>query len=278
MTPVGDGKTVGRFRDRPSRAGMKRPSPHPVPPASPTRPAAPGFGALLVAATLGVACSADEEGRASDPVAATPAGEAAEQAAAPDYYGLICATCHGVHGEGNAAVKAPSIAGLPDYYVLAQLGKFRSGQRGYHEEDAEGAVMRAIALSVTPEMAAQLAPRIESMPVTLTTGTGRGDEQRGKEIFYDSQCADCHRYNASGELVFGTPPLTGLQNWYIAGQIEKFAAGQRGTAEGDEHGAKMHGVCQYLNLPEDIDHIVAYVALLAERHGPGSRRERREER
>lgn len=53
-----------------------------------------------------------------------------------------CATCHGVQGEGNVSIQAPSIAALPAWYVEVQLLKFRTGARGAHPDDLEGLRMR----------------------------------------------------------------------------------------------------------------------------------------
>lgn len=57
-----------------------------------------------------------------------------------------CVACHGAKGEGNNALKAPKLAGLNDWYVVAQLEKFKSGVRGAHAEDREGAMMRPFAM------------------------------------------------------------------------------------------------------------------------------------
>ena len=53
-----------------------------------------------------------------------------------------CASCHGDNGTGQANIAAPNIAGLPAWYVEAQLVKYRSGIRGAHPDDLEGLRMR----------------------------------------------------------------------------------------------------------------------------------------
>jgi cytochrome c553 len=55
---------------------------------------------------------------------------------------LACASCHGAHGEGNAAI--PRLAGQHNGYLVVQLGAFASGSR-------DNAVMRLVAKSMTPE-------------------------------------------------------------------------------------------------------------------------------
>jgi cytochrome c553 len=56
-----------------------------------------------------------------------------------------CAPCHGENGAGDQNLRAPSIAGLPQWYVEAQLNKFSKAHRGQHPDDLEGARMRPTA-------------------------------------------------------------------------------------------------------------------------------------
>nr|VFK57063.1 MAG: Cytochrome c553 [Candidatus Kentron sp. TUN]VFK62563.1 MAG: Cytochrome c553 [Candidatus Kentron sp. TUN] len=54
-----------------------------------------------------------------------------------------CAACHGRHGEGNQANRAPALVGRSDWYLVRQLQKFRIGVRGYASADTLGKRMRA---------------------------------------------------------------------------------------------------------------------------------------
>jgi len=58
---------------------------------------------------------------------------------------VTCAACHGAHAEGNEALDAPALAGLPPWYLGRQLQKFRAGTRGSAAQDAPSARMRAAA-------------------------------------------------------------------------------------------------------------------------------------
>src|SRR5436309_10847083 len=49
-----------------------------------------------------------------------------------------CQPCHGMHGAGSLALRAPAIAGLPEWYVSAELTKFQGNIRGAHPDDNEG--------------------------------------------------------------------------------------------------------------------------------------------
>lgn len=85
-----------------------------------------------------------------------------------------CASCHGARGEGRAGAAGdaldsvsgdgqtapvgpvPALAGLDDYYQLAQLEAFTSGARGRNQhDDPQGAVMRAAAAGITSKEAAR---------------------------------------------------------------------------------------------------------------------------
>jgi cbb3-type cytochrome c oxidase subunit III len=62
-----------------------------------------------------------------------------------------CAACHGDNGAGNEDLKAPRIAGVDDWYLAAELRKFRSGVRGAHPKDAGGRLMRPMARGLANE-------------------------------------------------------------------------------------------------------------------------------
>ena len=61
-----------------------------------------------------------------------------------NYYYHRCGACHGAVAKGNAALKAPKLAGLDEWYVESQLNKFREGVRGTHAKDKLGAQMHYI--------------------------------------------------------------------------------------------------------------------------------------
>lgn len=173
-----------------------------------------------------------------------------------------CATCHGAKGEGNLEQKTPSIASMPGWYIARQIHKFQTDVRGADARDLEGMRMRAIAHTLKDGEVEAVAAYIESLPKTPTRHTLQGDREKGRAL-YSEWCMECHRYNATGELVFGSPPLTGLQDWYIRDQLLKFRAGLRGTHPADEHGAKMHKRTSILTESQLLD-IASFIAVLAE--------------
>jgi cytochrome c oxidase subunit 2 len=64
-----------------------------------------------------------------------------------------CAACHGANGEGNAALNAPALTNLDDWYQLRQLQLFRDGSRGAHAQDVYGQQMRPMAATLADEKA-----------------------------------------------------------------------------------------------------------------------------
>jgi cytochrome c oxidase subunit 2 len=65
----------------------------------------------------------------------------------------VCIVCHGANGKGNPDMKAPNLTSQADWYMLAQLDKFKSGMRGAHPDDMSGAQMRAMASTLDDHQA-----------------------------------------------------------------------------------------------------------------------------
>ncbi len=185
-------------------------------------------------------------------------------AAGGDLFGSVCAQCHGPQGQGNEQLKAPSIAGRPAWYVMQQLRNFRMGRRGSHPSDAQGLLMAPIAKQLSDEQIKAVARKVESMPqITpqMTAALQSPDIEEGKFLFTE-RCMECHRYNASGELTFGSPPLTGLQDWYLLAQIDKFKTGMRGVDPSDPYGTKMKLSSQFIESDQSKHDVVAFILSL----------------
>jgi cytochrome c553 len=60
----------------------------------------------------------------------------------------VCSACHGPGADGNEALRAPPLKGQHDWYLLAQLKKYRSGWRGAAPGDLWGATMRPNAMTM----------------------------------------------------------------------------------------------------------------------------------
>lgn len=64
-----------------------------------------------------------------------------------------CAACHGAAGLGNAALLAPPLAGLDDWYLVRQLKYFSAGVRGAVPADLAGTRMRESSAPLSDEQA-----------------------------------------------------------------------------------------------------------------------------
>lgn len=194
--------------------------------------------------------------------------ELAAQSAGVGPYQRVCAGCHGPTGKGNESVRAPSIAGLPSWYVEEQIFRFREGKRGAHPEDLPGQQMRAIALSLTEDQITTAAGTVSAMESIPTEAPPENaDLERGRHL-YANHCMECHRYNGQGERVFHSAPLVSLNRGYLRRQLENYRAGLRGAQPGDIYGQKMVTIASRLG-DEEIEDLVHYIGALA--HGDDPR-------
>ena len=64
-----------------------------------------------------------------------------------------CDSCHGASGEGDVGLRAPALAGLDDWHLVAELREFTTGDRGTHQGDMYGQQMVPISRVLTDEQA-----------------------------------------------------------------------------------------------------------------------------
>ena len=142
-----------------------------------------------------------------------------------------CMACHLQTGLDIEAMNAPSIAGLPRWYVTDQLRKFRSDQRGFHNADVAGKLMQANAIVLDERTIAFVGRHIENLPSNAERKTVATQEIVGSENLYKNHCSSCHNEEATGNRSLRAPPLTSQQDWYLLKQIENFQTGKRGNGE-----------------------------------------------
>jgi cytochrome c553 len=168
----------------------------------------------------------------------------------------LCLQCHGAHAEGNRLALAPNIAGLPEWYLLAQLQNFKSGVRGTHPEDVGGLRMYPMSQTLKTEadmkaVAAYVAalPHVEPEP-TLTGG----DAAKGAQ--YYAVCQACHGPDGGGNQAVGSPRIAGQADWYILSSLQKFKAGTRGTYP---NAAIMRGMAGTLPDEQAMKDVIAHI-------------------
>lgn len=177
----------------------------------------------------------------------------------------LCQQCHGANGQGDAVALAPSIAGLPKWFVEAQLLKFQNGGRGTHFDDLEGMRMRPMSMWLgTPANesndVADVSAYVAAMPKPTLEATVEGDADAGKAKY--TPCIACHGVNGEGNQALNAPPLAGMSDWYQVRSLEKFKAGIRGTNPKDTTGMLMRPMSLTLADEKAIHDVVAYINTL----------------
>lgn len=161
----------------------------------------------------------------------------------------LCTQCHGPNGLGNRFANTPAIAGLPAWYVEAQLLKFRSGQRGAHPDDLTGMQMRPIARTLTNDVDVKtIAEYVSKMPRFRPEPQLKdANPARGAALY--KPCQACHGMTGEGNEATKAPPLQAQSDWYLATQLMSFRKGARGTHPEDATGGMMRP--QAVMLPDD---------------------------
>jgi cytochrome c oxidase subunit 2 len=75
-----------------------------------------------------------------------------------------CTACHGLNGEGNAALNSPKLAGQHDWYIVRQLNNYKQGVRGADPKNVFDTQMKPFAAMITSdEVANNVAAYINSL-------------------------------------------------------------------------------------------------------------------
>ncbi|RYZ59076.1 MAG: c-type cytochrome [Proteobacteria bacterium] len=170
----------------------------------------------------------------------------------------LCSYCHGNQGEGNPTIGAPSIAGLPDWYIKRQLMNFRSGARGAHPKDTAGMRMYPLARTLNGESDVDaVVKHVAAMPVVKPEDSIKGHVIKGQKTF--TVCATCHGQNGEGNATLNAPPLAGASDWYLVKQLQNFKHKVRAFDPArDPMGASMAPMAAGLS-DEDMLNVVSYI-------------------
>jgi cytochrome c553 len=185
----------------------------------------------------------------------------ASSAIAADIDPGLCTLCHGADTRGNAAVRAPRLAGLQPWYLSAQLKAYQANLRGTHPTDVPGNEMRFIAAALTDQAAVdKVLARISKASPTTPGPTVAGDVARGAQLY--TSCAACHGGRGEGNDALRAPALAGGSDWYQLAQLRNFSQGLRGTEPADLPGQQMRAAASALPDAQAAADVVAYINTL----------------
>jgi len=174
-----------------------------------------------------------------------------------------CASCHGQQGEGVDELRSPALAGLPDYYVMDQIRKFRHGLRNPGDDRTIIYEMHREAVELDDDLFRRLAELIAALPVRRPELTVIGNPRDGKQP-YQELCAGCHGEEAEGNSARNAPPLYGFQDWYLVEQIRRFKLGQRMPDAYQADSRDMHAMAIRFDRMQDMRDIATYINLQLE--------------
>ena len=173
---------------------------------------------------------------------------------------VYCTVCHGVQMGGNVVIQAPRLSGMERWYVERQLQAFKNGWRGMHDDDTYGVEMQPMAAILSDKEIAEVASYVRSVDSAPAEATIEGSVTRGKTLY--ASCAACHKADASGNEILASPPLTGLNDWYLLTQLQHYKSGVRGSNPADTYGLQMQAAAGMLPDEQAMKDVVRYITSL----------------
>ena len=171
-----------------------------------------------------------------------------------------CAPCHGDAGAGNPDIEAPTIAGLPQWYLEAQLVSFQSGWRGKHASDLPALRMRPMAVSLNREGDIEsVSQYVASLDPVFPASTLHGNAGAGAAAYVP--CVQCHGEDGLGNEILRAPPIVQMHDWYLYQEMQNFRTGARGAHPEDTWGATMRANAVLLD-DQTMQDVIAYVQTL----------------
>lgn len=177
-----------------------------------------------------------------------------------------CVICHAPDFNGVTEQRTPPLTALADWYLQAQLQKFKHGVRGYDVSDSDGYLMKELMAGYSHQQIADIATYIKTHPHKPQTNTLGGDPVKGKALY--SSCIACHQADGSGNQELDSPALRGLSDSYIVNQLVKFKDGTRGSYSGDQAGKLMQLSAQVLPDEQAMKDVAAYILTLKNGEAP----------
>jgi len=177
------------------------------------------------------------------------------------FYLTTCAKCHGIFSEGRTATVAPSLAGMPKWYMDKQLKKMIEGKRKFLPETdhshSHGYIMYGLIKHMDPSTLDWLTTHYSRLSSFSILPNAEGDIAQGK-MLYQEKCVSCHMANGEGNETIGSPPITIIPDWYFLRQIKSFQKGFRGVDPHDPQAMAMNMAVKELTEKQCYD-IINYL-------------------
>ena len=145
-----------------------------------------------------------------------------------------CLLCHST----QEMQRGPILDGMESWYVLDQLKKFNSGQRGKDPKNRAELLMATSMSSIKGEKEeVAVADYIAKLPPKPSLTTLKGNMKRGRELYL--KCAGCHGPEGEGKKEVKAPGLRIQEDWFLLDQLRKYRHGLRGHHQDDVYGRAM---------------------------------------
>lgn len=155
-----------------------------------------------------------------------------------------CAGCHGTNGS-SAGPSMPTIAGMPEVYLLESMKKFKSGER-------PSSIMGRLAKAYSDEEIKMIAEYFAKQPfVREKQAVDAAKVAIGKKI-HDQRCRKCHIDNGRDSEDSGV--LAGQWKEYLQISMHEFRSGKRPMPE--KMAAKIEGEGKL--TPEEVDAVIHF--------------------
>jgi cytochrome c553 len=165
-----------------------------------------------------------------------------------------CALCHGQHSQGILGGKYPRMAGLPEYYLLKMIERYKDGTLNYPAMTVVGG-LRNLSQADIESLVAYISLIDLDEVAPLDIATAPGDIEEGEEM-YKNDCRSCHGRKGEGNSRKESPPLRGQYTEYLARQIDMFKRKQR------EHALDPEDETFVDYSDEELRDILAYISTL----------------
>ena len=115
-----------------------------------------------------------------------------------------CVVCHSPDFNGVPAQRTPPLTQLSNWYLQAQLQKFKHNVRGNDLSDSDGYLMKTLMANYSHQQLADMVAHIKTHPHKAQAKLLDGDPIKGKEHYIS--CIACHEADGSGNEELESPP------------------------------------------------------------------------